>query len=349
MKRRTIDRLTALAARAYPAGRRSDAQVVRDCARDSIDVDGIRVLMRELVSLVATGLRVRLGLAGRDLWHAPWRDALGALTLPLAATLLVVWIFGFVPRYDHWPPGEGWAMLLGGSLLAVVGAALRSRWLTVLGALAVFVAAISPHFGYGTEAALADTPSFFDGGPGAVDFGLASLLPILLLIAGGLSLPRAPARARRSIARRLSLGLLPAAAALLLLLALPDPHPGYVFEALPPIDGSRTVRHVLVGEAPRYPMPWIWHAETLANLLGIALFTALAVTWSRARNHPAAALATGLVLASIAYPFVWVGMQRLPLPYWNYNTWPTVAYAALPGIAGLILMRRGAARPTGPS
>jgi hypothetical protein len=349
MKRRTIDRLTSLAARAYPPGRRSDAQVVRDCARDSIDADGIRVLMRELVSLVATGLRVRFGLAARDLWHAPWRDALGALTLPLAATLLVVWTFGFVPRYDHWPLGEGWVMLLGGSLAAVVGAALRSRWLTASGALATLIAAAAPLFGAGTTVALADTPSFFDGGPAALDFGLASLLPTLLLFAGGLSLPSARARRRHAVAKRLALGLLPAVGALLFLLAVPDPPASYMYEALPPIDGSRTVRSVVVGEARPYPMPWIWHAATLANLLGIALLVALAVTWSRVRVNPAAALGTGLLLASIAYPVVWVGMKRLPLPYWNYDIWPTVAYAALPVIAALLLMRRGAARPTAPS
>ena len=67
------------------------------------------------------------------------------------------------PRYDHWPLGEGWVMLLGGSLVAVVGAALRSRWLTAAGAGAVFVAAAAPYLGFGTEVALHDTPSFFAG------------------------------------------------------------------------------------------------------------------------------------------------------------------------------------------
>jgi hypothetical protein len=347
LARRAIDELTALAAACFPPARRADARVVRDCARDAIDAAGLRALPRELVSLVAAGMRVRLGLAASDLRHAPWREALAALTLPLSAAILVVWVFGFVPHYDHWPLGEGWAMLLGGSVAAVIGAALRSRWLTALGALAVLIAAAAPHFGAGTTSALADTPSFFDGGD--VDFALASLVPTALLLAGGLSLPRAPARRRSAVAKRLALGLLPAAGALLLLLAAPDPPTSYVYEALPPIDGSRTVRSVLVGEAPRYPMPWIEHAQTLANLLGIALVVALAVTWSRARTHPAAAIASGLVLASIAYPVVWVGMQRVPLPYWNYNTWPAVAYAALPVIAALVVMRRGAARPTAPS
>jgi hypothetical protein len=345
MKRRTIDRLTSLAARAYPPGRRSDAQVVRDCARDSIDADGIRVLMRELVSLVATGLRVRFGLAARDLWHAPWRDALGALTLPLAATLLVVWTFGFVPRYDHWPLGEGWAMLLGGSVAAVVGAALRSRWLTVVGALAVFAAAISPHFGYGTTVAIADTPSFFDGGAGAVDFGLAALVPTLLLVAGGLSLPAAPRLSPRRGASRLALGLAPALVALLVLLPAPKPHPTSGMEAI----GPGVVR---LTEGPPYPMPWITHADMLINLLGVALLIALWRGWERARTEPAASMATGLALASVAYPIAWVSLPMVGLPWWMYQREWVVLLAMLPLVFALLVMRRGAAharRPTGPS
>jgi hypothetical protein len=349
LRRRAVEWLTSLAAMSFPRARRSDARVVRDCAREAIDAAGSRVLLRELVSLVAAGLRVRTGTAARDLWRAPWRQALAALTLPLSAAILVVWVFGFVPRYDHWPVGEGWAMLLGGSLAAVVGAALRSRWLTALGALATLIAAAAPLFGAGTTVALADTPSFFDGGPAALDFGLASLLPTLLLFAGALSLPRARSRRRHVVAKRLALGLVPALGALLFLLAAPDPPPSYVYETLPPIDGSRTVRTVVVGEAPRYPMPWIWHAGTLANLLGIALLVALAVTWSRVRTHSAAALGTGLLLASIAYPVVWVGLKRVPLPYWNYDVRHTLIYAAVPLIAALVLMRRGAAGSTAPS
>jgi hypothetical protein len=145
---------------------------------------------RECLSLVREGLRVRIGLAATDVWHAPWRDALAVLALPLAAAILVVWTFGFIPCYDHWPLGEGWAMLLGGSLLAVVGAALRHRWLTALGATATLVAAAAPYLGYGTDVAIAHTPSFFRGW--SVDIGAASLLPTLLLVAGALSLPPRP-------------------------------------------------------------------------------------------------------------------------------------------------------------
>jgi hypothetical protein len=145
--RRLTDALTALAAQTFPPSRSADGRVVRDCARDAIDASGLRAVVRESLSVATAGLRVRSGVAARELRLAPWRPALAALTLPLASALLCLWTFGFVPRYDHWPLGEGWALLLGGSLTAVIGAALRSRVLTSLGALATFVAAAAPYVG----------------------------------------------------------------------------------------------------------------------------------------------------------------------------------------------------------
>ena len=133
MSRRLTDALTGLAARTYPRSRRADAVAVRDCAREAIDASGARLLAREGSSLVFAGLRARGGVATRELVHAPWRAALSVLALPLATAILLVWTFGFVSRYDHWPLGEGWALLLGGSLLAVIGAALERRWLVVAG------------------------------------------------------------------------------------------------------------------------------------------------------------------------------------------------------------------------
>ena len=150
-RRRLSHTLTGLATLTFPKARRSDARVVRDCAREAVDATSLRALPRESLSLATAGMRTRIGLAASELWHAPWRDALAVLALPLAATLLLVWTFGFIPRYDHWPLGEGWALLLGGSLVAVIGAALERGRLTAAGALAVFVAAASPYLGYGTE------------------------------------------------------------------------------------------------------------------------------------------------------------------------------------------------------
>jgi hypothetical protein len=126
-RRRYTDALTSLAARSFPPSSRDEGRVVRDCARDAIDGAGAGAIVPETLSVAGAGLRLRLRVARGDLRQAPWRAALATLTLPLAAALLCLWTFGFVPRYDHWPLGEGWALLLGGSLLAVIGAARRSR------------------------------------------------------------------------------------------------------------------------------------------------------------------------------------------------------------------------------
>ena len=206
-RRRLSDVLTGLAASTFPRNREGDARAVRDCAREAVHAEGLRRLPREALSLAAAGMRTRAGLAMSEMRHAPWRDALAVLALPLAATLLLVWTFGFISRYDHWPLGEGWALLLGGSLLAVVGAALERGRLVAAGALAVFVAAASPYLGFGTEVAIADTPTFFHGW--SVDIGAASLLPTLLLVAAGLSLPRRRQRPARAALGRLAAGLAP--------------------------------------------------------------------------------------------------------------------------------------------
>jgi hypothetical protein len=333
-RRRLSHTLTGLAAITFPKARRDDAHVVRDCAREAVDATGLRALPRESLSLAAAGMRTRVGLAATELWHAPWRDALTVLALPLAATLLLIWTFGFISRYDHWPLGEGWALLLGGSLLAVIGAALARRWLTVAGAIAVFVAAASPYVGFGTDVAIADTPSFFMGW--SVDIGAASLLPTLLLVAAGLSLRRRPARPPRAVDARLAVGLGPALLAAVYLFPGPAREPTITWLISP-------------GEKPKislgspYPMPWIPESRPLLRILGLALAVAIAVTWRRARTHPAPALASGLVLLSVAYPLTWVAIRTdLPLtvPYQVYNGAYPLLLAAVPTLLALHLMRR---------
>ena len=308
--------------------------MVRDCAREAIAANGLLALIRESLSLLTAGLRTRVGLAAVELAHAPWRSALQELTLPLATALLLVWTYGFVPRYDHWPLGEGWALLLGGSLTAVVGAALRSRWLTAGGAAATFVAAAAPYLGFGTEMALSGTPSFFQGWN--LDFGASSLLPTLLLIAGGLSLPRGtrlPAKAARA---RLAAGLLPAAIAAptLLQYATPTPTIGYLYNYPDP--------EPVVQVGPPYSMPWLPPSRGLTLILGAALAIALVVTWRQARARPEWALATGLVLASVAYPVTWelTRTDGLNAPYWLLNAPYPLMLATLPALLALALMRR---------
>jgi hypothetical protein len=343
-RRRLTEFLTGVASLTFPRARRADGRVVRDCARDAVDAAGLRALPRECLSLALAGLRRRPREAVLEFRSAPWREALSVLTLPLAATLLVVWIFGFVPRYDHWPLGEGWAMLLGGSLLAVVGAALRQHWLTAAGAAAVLVAAAAPYLGYGTDVAIANTPSFFRGW--SVDIGAASLLPTLLLIVAALSLPPRPRPSARALAGRLAAGLLPGVVALVHLLPPPEPNPTrmLVYDAVPAAGGGRTVDVVgpTVVFGPPYPMPWILSSRTLIAALGIALAVALVVTWRRIRTHPAHALATGLVLTSVAYPLVWVAIrwEQVPTPYWLYNGAYPLLLAAAPVLLALTLMRR---------
>jgi hypothetical protein len=322
-RRRLADALTTLAARSFPPSRRADARVVRDCARDAIDGAGLRVLVRECLSLAGAGLRVRARVAGFDLWHAPWRSALSVLALPLAAALLCLWTFGFVPRYDHWPLGEGWTMLLGGSLAAVIGAALRSRWLTALGAAATFVAAASPYVGMGTEVALADTASFFQGS--GVDLGAASLLPTLLLVGAALSLPRKPVRSTRDVLDRLVLGMVPTVVALIHLLPRPAPErPLVVTQRAPGLEPT-------VSSGAPYPLPWLPESETLITALGVGLLVAAVLSWRAARVHPEAALSTALVLAAVAHPVAWV--------MHGYRVWPLIL---VPLGAALALMLRGA-------
>ena len=125
-RRRLTDALTSLAAQTFPPTSRADGRVVRDCARDAIDAAGLRAMVRETVSVAVAGLRVRYRVSVRDVSDAPWLPALGALTLPLAAAFLCVWTFGFAARYDHWPLGEGWALLLIGAALCLPRRPVRS-------------------------------------------------------------------------------------------------------------------------------------------------------------------------------------------------------------------------------
>jgi hypothetical protein len=326
--RRLSDALTALAARAFPPSRAADARVVRDCAREAIEGDGLRTIARQSLSVAGAGLRVRLRVDARDVWHAPWRPALAALTLPLAAAFLCVWTFGFVARYDHWPLGEGWAMLLGGSLLAVIGAALAARWAIVAGAAAVFVAAGAPYVGYGTDVALSDTATFFAAQ--GVDLGAASLIPALLLAGAALSLPRRPNRTLRTALDRLVLGLLPTAVALVHLLPREKPQPqiGFVYDD-PPVRGRAPEPEVVFGDP--YPFPWLAESGPLITALGVALLVAVVLSWRAARTRPEAALATALVLVSVAWPLAW----RMH----GYAVWPHIL---VPLGAALALTLRGA-------
>jgi hypothetical protein len=221
----------------------------------------------------------------------------------------------------------------------VVGAAFASRWLTAAGALVLFVAAASPYVGLASPPALSH-PSFFDGGAGAVDFGATSLVPALLLFAGALSLPRARLRPARLIAGRLALGLGPGIVALVVLLPAPTPEPTYGAYVVP--GPGKTVVPGPTFEGPPYPFPYLWHADTLVQVLGVVLAIALVVTWREARTKPANAVAGGLVLASISYAVAWlVFRELLPFGLWVYDAWWTAVLTVLPLTLALLLVRRG--------
>jgi hypothetical protein len=337
-RQRLIDAVTALAAYTYPSSRRADALVVRDCAREAIDASGLRLLAREGSSLAFAGLRARGGLAARDLVRAPWRAALSVLALPLAAAILLLWTFGFVPRYDHWPLGEGWALLLGGSLVAVAGAAIERRWLVVGGALATFVAAASPYLGFGTEVpGYSLTPTFFYGH--GVDFGAASLIPTMLLAAAGWSLPHAPRPTGEVVATRLVFACAPAVAAAIALLPASRPQPTYGMMIHGP--GSKPQ---LIQSGP-YEFPWLPPSRVLLVVFAVALAAALILTWIRARKQPAPALASALVLASVAYPLVWATFHNVEFaPYWAYQGVYIWLVSAFPLLVAVALARRAGRR-----
>ena len=258
------------------------------------------------------------------------------LALPLAATLLLVWTFGFISRYDHWPLGEGWALLLGGSLVAVVGAALQRGRLAAAGAFAVFATAASPYLGLGTGTDFTGTPSFYHGW--GVDIGVASLLPTLLLVVAGLAMPRGGIglRAARS---RLAAGFAPAVIAAVYLFPGPSREPTITWTYMSPGEPPE------LSLGPAYPMPWLPESKPLLRILGLALAVAVVLAWRTARGRPAWALASGLVLASVAYPLVWVLLRTdgpLTCPYQLYNGAYPLLLAAVPLLLAMTLMRRAA-------
>jgi hypothetical protein len=96
-------------------------------------------------------------------------------------------------------------------------------------------------------------------------------------------------------------------------------------------------------------MPWPPPSRDLLVVLGIALAIAVIATWKESRTHPERALATGLFLASVAYPLTWVATrtEALNVPYWLLNGSYPLLLAALPALLAIALMRRaGREQPT---
>jgi cytochrome bd-type quinol oxidase subunit 2 len=193
------------------------------------------------------------------------------------------------------------------------------------------VAAGAPYVGYGTEKALSGTPSFFQAS--GVDLGAASLIPTLLLAVAALSLPRTPERSLRTVLDRLVLGLLPTAVALVHLLPREKPQPSIWFVYNEPPERGRTFKpepDEVVFREP-YPFPELTASGVLLTALGVALLVAVVFSWRTARTRPEAALATALVLVSVAWPLAW----RMH----GYAVWPHIV---VPLGAALALTLRAA-------
>lgn len=101
------------------------------------------------------------------------------------------------------------------------------------------------------------------------------------------------------------LGLLPAGVALVHLLRREEPQPtvSFVHNELP--ERGRTVSEPEVVFGPPYPFPELPASEPLLTALGVALLVAVVISWRVARGRPEAALATALVLVSVAWPLAW--------------------------------------------
>jgi cytochrome bd-type quinol oxidase subunit 2 len=152
----------------------------------------------------------------------------------------------------------------------------------------------------------------------------------VLLAAAALSLPRRPERSLRTVLDRLLFGLLPTAVALIHLLPREPPQRriGLTYNELP--ERGRTPEPE-VFFAPPYPFPELTESRPLLTALGVALLVAVVFSWRAARTRPETALATALVLVSVAWPLAW----RMH----GYAVWPHIV---VPLGAALALTLRAA-------
>jgi hypothetical protein len=200
----------------------------------------------------------------------------------------------------------------------------------VLGAAAVFVAAGAPYVGRGTEADAPGTPTFFYAW--GVDLGATSLLVVVLLVGAALSLPRGARKSALPAAGRLLLGLMPTAFALLHLLPRPEPEPTRIMTMTEP--GQEPI----LSWGPPYPCPWIPESEPLLTALGLALLVAVAYSWGAARTSPEVALATALVLVTVAWPLAWT--------MHGYAVWPHIVIPLGAALALTLRAAHAAHRPS---
>lgn len=218
MTDRIAARALRLCLRAYPRERRErDGEVLLSLAHELCG--GGSTSWREAAGLLRGGVTERARIRWRGLVRAPWRAALATLALPLAAVHLAVWVAGIARLYDPLPLGKWWTLVLGGSLLAVIGAALRRRAVATAGSLGVLVALA--HYGLSTYIDGAGAqPAHFSSELAGIPFELDSaMLPAaLVLFLASLALPRRPVAPVRGLLTLLGAAL-PAIGLLLLALS----------------------------------------------------------------------------------------------------------------------------------
>lgn len=293
MNARIADRLLRACLRAYPAPRRERDGAMLLSLSSELAGDGSSVLA-EAGGLVRGGVAERLRLRWRGLVRAPWRDALRRLALPLAAIQLAVWATGIAGVFDPLPLGKWWTLVLGGSVLALIGSALRWRAVATVGALGVLAALAARGLIEYVDGAPATGAHFSsDIGSTSVDLDSAMFPAALVLMLASGVLPRRSEVSTTAFAR-------------LLVAALPAV--GLWLVARP-------------GGLTTSPEP-----GALLTIALLALAVA-AVGWytARRRRDPAAGVLGAAILAAAAPEGLWLLLSIFP----EQGAWDSVLLAVL--------------------
>ena len=350
-RRRLSHTLTGLATLTFPKSRRSDAHVVRDCAREAVDAAGsTRAAARDRVASRGGSAHAGLGLGSvARCCTRPWREGAGPCSCCRS------------PQRCSWsgPSASSPATTTGRSArvgcscsaarwVAVVGAALERGRLAAAGAFAVFATAASPYLGVGTV---------------DVTTGHAELLPRLGSgHRGGIASPHPAAYCRRAepAARadgRCALrtyGWLPAFLSPAVYRGgLPVPRTGARADLQWALVSPGMDRSVVRGEdRARAALPrcrGYRNRKPLLRILGFALARGgRGSPGERSRSRPTWALASGMVLAERG---VSAGLgscsaqTRSSGRPWSglYNGAYPLLLAAIPLLLALYLMRRAGA------
>jgi hypothetical protein len=140
---------------------------------------------------------------------------------------------------------------------------------------------------------------------------------------------------------RLVLGLLPTAVTLIHLLPRDPPQRTIGFAYNDPPEAGRLPDPDAMFSPP-YPFPQLTESKALLTALGVGLLVAVVFSWRAARARPEAALATALVLVSVAWPLAW---RMHGYAVWPHIVVPLSAALALTLRAAHAVHRSPSARP----